>query len=70
MLGLKICLLQGWAPPLRSVVSIMWLSKNVLSCDDGTAEMRAISHPIREGGAELFKVMTMGLLLSLSIKTT
>lgn len=31
-----------------SLVS-MWLSKNVLSCDDGTAEMRAVSDPIREG---------------------
>jgi hypothetical protein len=29
-----------------------WLSRYVLSKDDGTAEMRAVSNPIREGAGE------------------
>jgi inorganic pyrophosphatase len=30
-------------------IASMWLAHSVLSCDDGTAEMRAVSDPIREG---------------------
>ena len=35
------------------VVSRLYLSQSVLSCDDGTKEMRAVGDPIREG-AEIF----------------
>ena len=34
----------------------MWLSRAVLQCDDGTAEMRAVSDPIREGAEGFLKV--------------
>lgn len=30
-------------------IASLWLSRSVLQCDDGTAEMRAVSDPIREG---------------------
>eukprot|EP00559_Dactyliosolen_fragilissimus_P002560 CAMPEP_0184867084 /NCGR_PEP_ID=MMETSP0580-20130426/25035_1 /TAXON_ID=1118495 /ORGANISM="Dactyliosolen fragilissimus" /LENGTH=870 /DNA_ID=CAMNT_0027367131 /DNA_START=339 /DNA_END=2951 /DNA_ORIENTATION=+ len=31
------------------ILMSLWLSRAVLQCDDGTAEMRAVSDPIREG---------------------
>jgi hypothetical protein len=31
------------------LIASLWLSRNVLSSDKGTAEMRAVSDPIREG---------------------
>lgn len=34
----------------------LWLSRAVLQCDDGTAEMRAVSDPIREGAEGFLKV--------------
>lgn len=34
----------------------LWLSRAVLSCDDGTPEMRAVSDPIREGAEGFLKV--------------
>ena len=34
---------------LLGVVCSLWLSRSVLEKDDGTAEMRAVSDPIREG---------------------
>lgn len=30
-------------------IASLWLAQRVLSCDNGTAEMRAVSDPIREG---------------------
>lgn len=37
-------------------IASMWLSRVVLQCDDGTAEMRAVSDPIREGAAGFLRV--------------
>lgn len=37
-------------------VACMWLSGVVLSCDEGTAEMRAVSDPIREGADGFLRV--------------
>jgi len=34
----------------------LWLSRTVLSCDDGTPEMRAVSDPIREGAEGFLRV--------------
>lgn len=47
-LQMKIMWLVYGAVAFGALVSV-WLSKNVLSCDDGTPEMRAVSDPIREG---------------------
>lgn len=47
-LQMRIMWLVYGAVVFGALVS-MWLSKNVLSCDDGTPEMRAVSDPIREG---------------------
>jgi len=47
-LQMRILWLVYGAVVFGAMVS-MWLSKNVLSCDDGTPEMRAVSDPIREG---------------------
>jgi len=38
------------------VVSSLYLSRSVLSCDDGTEEMRAVSDPIREGAEGFLRV--------------
>ena len=38
-----------YASCLFGCFATLWLSKSVLNCDDGTAEMRAVSDPIREG---------------------
>jgi len=38
------------------VVSSLYLSQSVLSCDDGTEEMRAVSDPIREGAEGFLSV--------------
>ena len=38
-----------YASCLFGCIATLWLSKSVLSCDDGTSEMRAVSDPIREG---------------------
>jgi H(+)-translocating pyrophosphatase len=38
-----------YASCVFGVFATLWLSKAVLQCDDGTAEMRAVSEPIREG---------------------
>ena len=46
--NMKVLWLVYGAVVFGAVVS-MWLSKNVLSCDDGTQEMRAVSDPIKEG---------------------
>lgn len=46
--NMKVLWLVYGAVVFGAVVS-MWLSKNVLSCDDGTPEMRAVSDPIKEG---------------------
>ncbi|KAI2495989.1 hydrogen-translocating pyrophosphatase [Fragilaria crotonensis] len=37
-------------------IASMWLSRVVLQCDDGTAEMRAVSDPIREGASGFLSV--------------
>ncbi|KAL7564408.1 hypothetical protein ACA910_002726 [Epithemia clementina (nom. ined.)] len=37
-------------------VASLWLSRSVLQCDDGTAEMRAVSDPIREGAEGFLRV--------------
>lgn len=37
-------------------IASLWLSRSVMSCDDGTAEMRAVSDPIREGAEGFLKV--------------
>ena len=37
-------------------IASIWLSRVVLQCDDGTAEMRAVSDPIREGAAGFLRV--------------
>ena len=37
-------------------IASLWLSRVVLECDDGTAEMRAIADPIREGASGFLKV--------------
>ena len=37
-------------------MSSIWLSRVVLQCDDGTAEMRAVSDHIREGAAGILRV--------------
>ena len=38
------------------VLCSLWLSQAVLSCDDGTPEMRAVSDPIREGASGFLRV--------------
>eukprot|EP00591_Stephanopyxis_turris_P008500 CAMPEP_0195517064 /NCGR_PEP_ID=MMETSP0794_2-20130614/9541_1 /TAXON_ID=515487 /ORGANISM="Stephanopyxis turris, Strain CCMP 815" /LENGTH=836 /DNA_ID=CAMNT_0040645807 /DNA_START=216 /DNA_END=2726 /DNA_ORIENTATION=+ len=38
------------------VIASLWLSQSVLQCDDGAAEMRAVSDPIREGAEGFLKV--------------
>jgi len=38
-----------YASCLFGCVATLWLGRSVLQCDDGTAEMRAVSDPIREG---------------------
>ena len=42
-------LMLVYASCVFGFVATLWLSRNVLSCDDGTAEMRAVSDPIRQG---------------------
>jgi inorganic pyrophosphatase len=37
-------------------IASLWLSRSVLQCDDGTAEMREVSDPIREGAEGFLKV--------------
>lgn len=37
-------------------IASLWLSRSVLECDDGTAEMRAVSDPIREGASGFLHV--------------
>ena len=37
-------------------IASLWLSRTVLQCDDGTAEMREVSNPIREGAEGFLKV--------------
>jgi len=37
-------------------IASLWLSQNVLGCDDGTPEMRAVSDPIREGADGFLRV--------------
>ena len=37
-------------------IASMWLSRVVMQCDDGTAEMRAVSDPIREGASGFLRV--------------
>ena len=37
-------------------MSSLYLSRSVLSCDDGTEEMRAVSDPIREGAERFLRV--------------
>jgi hypothetical protein len=37
-------------------IASIWLSRVVLQCDDGTAEMRAVSDPIREGASGFLRV--------------
>ena len=37
-------------------IASLFLSQTVLSCDDGTPEMRAVSDPIREGADGFLKV--------------
>jgi len=37
-------------------IASLWLSQNVLSCDDGTPEMRSVSDPIREGADGFLRV--------------
>ena len=38
------------------ILGSLWLSRTVLSCDNGTAEMRAVSDPIREGAEGFLQV--------------
>jgi Inorganic H+ pyrophosphatase len=38
-----------YASCIFGCVATLWLGRSVLQCDDGTAEMRAVSDPIREG---------------------
>eukprot|EP00797_Seminavis_robusta_P005924 Sro1398_g269320.1 energized membrane proton pump 3 (719) ;mRNA; f:27891-30144 len=38
-----------YASCLFGCFATLWLGRSVLQCDDGTAEMRAVSDPIREG---------------------
>ena len=38
------------------IIGSLYLSKNVLECDDGTEAMRAVSDPIREGAEGFLKV--------------
>ena len=38
------------------ILGSLWLSRTVLSCDDGTPEMRAVSDPIREGAEGFLRV--------------
>jgi len=54
-LQMKIMWLVYGAVAFGALVSI-WLSKNVLMCDDGTPEMRAVSDPIREGAEGFLRV--------------
>ena len=51
----SILLLVMSACCFGTIVSL-WLARNVLSKDDGTAEMRAVSDPIREGAEGFLKV--------------
>jgi hypothetical protein len=37
-------------------IASLWLSRSVLSCDDGTPEMRLVSDPIREGAEGFLRV--------------
>lgn len=37
-------------------IASLWLAKSVLQCDDGTAEMRQVSDPIREGASGFLHV--------------
>ena len=37
-------------------IASLWLSRSVLQCDEGTAEMRAVSDPIREGAEGFLRV--------------
>jgi inorganic pyrophosphatase len=38
------------------MIASLWLSHSVLSCDDGTPEMRSVSDPIREGAVGFLHV--------------
>lgn len=54
-------------------IASVWLSHDVLSCDDGTPEMRAVSDPIREGADGFLRVQYsvsanhLSLILSFAI---
>lgn len=54
-LTFKILTVVYTAIALGALISL-WLSRSVLSCDDGTNEMRAVSDPIREGAEGFLKV--------------
>jgi hypothetical protein len=41
---------------LFGLIASLWLSRSVLQCDDGTAEMRQVSDPIREGAEGFLSV--------------
>jgi len=45
-----------YAACVFGAIASLWLSRNVLSCDEGTAEMRAVSEPIREGAEGFLRV--------------
>jgi hypothetical protein len=38
------------------IIASLWLSRSVLTCDDGTPEMRMVSDPIREGAEGFLRV--------------
>lgn len=48
------------------VIASLWLSRSVLQCDDGTAEMRGVSDPIREGAEGFLRVQYTVCLDSLT----
>lgn len=56
-LSIEYCiLLLVYSSCCFGAIASLWLSRSVLSCDDGTPEMRAVSDPIREGAEGFLRV--------------
>lgn len=52
---------------ILGVLCSLWLSRSVLEKDDGTAEMRAVSDPIREGAEGFLRVQYSVSFTSISL---
>lgn len=57
-------LMLVYAAVLFGCIASLWLARSVLQCDDGTAEMRQVSDPIREGAEGFLHVQYTVRLLS------